>query len=98
MFDAVHGYGWRLVSFGPDSVGLKLSSASAELFLGILGGKCVHITPEQDQDGQYMGWFENQLGADHVVLIRPDFYVFGHAPSQEIDGLVEDLRDKLGLL
>lgn len=97
MFDGVHGYGWRLVSFGPDSVGFKLSSASAEQFLGTLGGKCVHIMPGQDQDGEYMGWFGNQLGADHVVLIRPDFYVFGHASAQELDGLVENLRDKLGL-
>ena len=97
MFDSVHGYGWRLISYGPDSVEARLSQNSTELFMRTLGGRCVHITPEQDEEGEYRDWFENQLGSDHVVLVRPDFYIFGHAPAGEVDGLVNELRVKLGL-
>lgn len=96
LFDKVHGYGWRLLNFGADSATDMLSEESKAFFIRILGGKCISVAPEQDFEGEYQSWFTDNLGLDHVVLIRPDFYVFGHAPAQEVNGLVEQLREMLG--
>jgi hypothetical protein len=49
------------------------------------------ITGWVDVDGNYARWFDT-LGA-RVVLIRPDFHVFGTAPGDNgsVDLLVADL-------
>ena len=47
-----------------------------------------------DLDGTYAQWFAQNQAA--VVLARPDFYIFGAAPT--LDGaeeLVADLRHQL---
>ena len=94
-FDDVYGYGWRLVSFGTD-IEASLSSASKTFFLQNLGGICVNVTQQADSSGEYRKWFECDLGVDHVVLVRPDFYVFGHVHRSQVDCLVDELRSKMG--
>jgi hypothetical protein len=82
-FDAVHGYGWMLVTMEktPDLTG------DAAAFFKTLGGKGVSISADED-DGEYAEWFAS-IGND-VVLVRPDFYVFGHGP--DANKLVDELR------
>lgn len=96
LFDKVHGYGWRLVNFGDSSVGDTLSEESKSFFVDRLGGQCVSVSADEDVSGEYRDWFADDLGADNVVLVRPDFYVFGHAPSSEVDSLVDQLREMMG--
>lgn len=95
-FDDVHGYGWRLLSLGDHSVESQLSDRSREFLVRQLGGRCVNVTAEQDSDGEYRDWFDTQMGTDHALLVRPDFYVFGHAASGEVNGMIEELRSKMG--
>jgi 2-polyprenyl-6-methoxyphenol hydroxylase-like FAD-dependent oxidoreductase len=49
-----------------------------------LGGVSVHFGPGGwvDVDGKYQRWFD-RLGA-RVVLVRPDFHVFGTAPGDTV--------------
>lgn len=96
LFDHVHGYGWILLTYGDSSVEDCLSEEARALFVEALKGKCVAVTPEEDYHGEYKEWFSNSLGLDNAVLIRPDFYIFGHAPVQKVNGLVEQLRDMMG--
>jgi hypothetical protein len=42
-----------------------------------------------DIDGDYTRWFR-ELSAD-VVVIRPDFYVFGAGAATDLPGLVDAL-------
>jgi hypothetical protein len=37
------------------------------------------------------------MGLDHAVLVRPDFYVFGHAQMIKVNALVADLRATMGV-
>lgn len=96
LFDAVHGYGWVLLNLGDTSVDSKLSRESRQFFTDVLGGKCISISSSQDYHGEYHAWFGNRMGLDHVVLIRPDFYVFGHVTTDKVDELVQELRTKMG--
>lgn len=95
LFDQVHGCGWRLLSLGHTSVEAGLSADSRSFFTGVLGGRCISVSPEEDVCGEYTRWFADDMGADHVVLIRPDFYVFGHAPVAGVNGLVQLLKAKV---
>ncbi|BEJ16608.1 hypothetical protein CspHIS471_0600090 [Cutaneotrichosporon sp. HIS471] len=92
LFHDVHGHGWFLLSFGSQ---VEISEASRGFFVDVLGGKCVTVSPHEDAKGEYAAWFE-RLGKDQVVLIRPDFYVFGHAALVDVDTLVGELRTKMG--
>jgi catechol 2,3-dioxygenase-like lactoylglutathione lyase family enzyme len=48
----------------------------------------------RDVDGRLTAWLTKY--AAHAVLVRPDFYVFGSAPSaRELPALFEDLRSQL---
>ncbi len=96
LFDDVHGYGWFLLAYGNKSVESQLLDEDREFFLDGLKGQCVNISAEEDVSGEYRDWFADHMELDSVVLIRPDFYIFGHAPSAEVNGLVQDLRKKLG--
>jgi resorcinol 4-hydroxylase (NADPH) len=97
LFDDIVGHGWQLLSRGDDPIN-ALEGNARELALrltmvtaGFGPGGNVH-----DIKGDYHAWF-NRLGAD-VVLVRPDFYVFGTAEtSGGADALVRDLGEKLGL-
>lgn len=93
LFDHVHGHGWKLLSLEP--IEHLLSQTSRDFFGRLLGGKCVRISTAEDVSGEYSQWFSNDMGPDHVALIRPDFYVFGHAPAPEVNDLVLALRAKL---
>jgi hypothetical protein len=49
-----------------------------------------------DVDGRLTQWL--RMHGAHAVLVRPDFYVFGSAPSPEsLPALVGDLRAQLAL-
>ncbi len=95
LFDQVHGYGWRLLNLGDRSIESLLSEELTRYFSTALSGRCVSISAEEDFEGEYRDWFHTHMALDHVVLIRPDFYVFGHAPTEEVDTLVQNLRSKL---
>jgi hypothetical protein len=61
-----------------------------------LGGRSAHFGPGglEDAEGKYAPWFE-RLNAS-VVVIRPDFHVFGGVrDSSGTDGLVRDLADRI---
>ncbi len=88
----MHGYGWFLLSPSRTPV---LSAESTAFFVDTLGGKIVSVSLEEDVEGGYAAWFDG-LGSDQVVLVRPDFYVFGHAAMPEVDALVGELQAKLG--
>lgn len=95
FFDDVHGYGWRLVTMSQSRLEDLLTEESRDFFLRRLGGKCVNITPAEDITGEYQQWFCEDLGRDDVVLVRPDFYNFGHASVEEVNDLVQSLHAKL---
>lgn len=94
FFDKVHGYGWVLLTFGDTSCDASLSGRSRDWFLDTLGGKCVSVSASEDTGGEYADWFAGSLG-NGVVLVRPDFYVFGHRPVESVNGLVDELRSKM---
>ena len=66
-------------------------------FLGRIGARILHVTRARmemadsvvDIDGDYARWFR-ELAAD-VVVIRPDFYVFGAGAATGLPGLVDAL-------
>jgi hypothetical protein len=94
-YDQIYGYGWRLVTMSPVPLESLLNDEARHLFIDRLSGKCINIKPEEDITGEYSEWFEKDLGQDHVVLIRPDFYNFGHAHVSEVNTLVGQLRSKM---
>ncbi len=95
LFDDVLGRGFSLVSPRGDPA----AQLDAELaaFFASLGGTSAHVAPDgpvADLNRGYARWFAANRAA--VVLQRPDFYVFGTAPS--LDGarpLVAALRARL---
>jgi len=96
LFDDVVGGGWALVSpLGDPATALDRDLAD---FLASLGGVTAHVSaagPLVDLNGGYARWFA--VHGAGVALQRPDFYVFGTAPT--LDGarpLVASLRRKLG--
>lgn len=95
LFDQVHGCGWRLLNIGPKSLESHLSHDARDFFCGVLGGTCISVSSDEDVGGEYSQWFANDMGRDHVVLIRPDFYVFGHASVSEVNDLVQQLKAKM---
>ena len=49
-----------------------------------------------DLDGRLTAWLSGH--GVHAVLVRPDFYVFGSAPTaEELPTLLDDLRSQLYL-
>ena len=94
-FDDAVGRGFALVSPVGDPA-RALGAASARFFAS-LGGFTAHVgrgAPIEDLRGGYARWFAERGAA--VALVRPDFAVFGSAPS--LDGapaLVEALRERL---
>jgi 2-polyprenyl-6-methoxyphenol hydroxylase-like FAD-dependent oxidoreductase len=94
-FDDVVGRGFILVSPSADPAGLLAPALRA--FFASLDGISVHVAPEgpvHDVNGTYARWFANKgVG---VVLQRPDFHVFGTAPTVEgTTGLVRGLQAAL---
>lgn len=97
LFDDIVGRGWQLLSRGDDPIntlGPGAREVAQRLTLVTAGfGRGANV---RDVQGDYRTWFD-RLGAD-VVLVRPDFYVFGTAETSDgADALVRDLGEKLGL-
>jgi predicted short-subunit dehydrogenase-like oxidoreductase (DUF2520 family) len=98
LFDEVFGHGWILLSMQPDFSQASLDAEAHDFFINRLAGKCISITARQDLTGEYSSWFAEEMQVGHVVLIRPDFYVFGHCSSTEASSLVKELGRELGAL
>jgi hypothetical protein len=95
-FDDLVGRGFTLLSPVADPTHLLDPDLAA--FFASLGGTSAQVAPEapvHDLTGSYARWFtKHGVG---VVLQRPDFHIFGTAPS--VDGtsaLVRQLRSVLG--
>jgi 2-polyprenyl-6-methoxyphenol hydroxylase-like FAD-dependent oxidoreductase len=97
LFDDVVGGGFVLIGAREDP--LAPLSARERAFLEEIGARSVWLAGDgavADLDGAYAAWF---AAADcEVVIVRPDFYVFGTATSpDELPELVEALRQALGV-
>jgi len=94
-FDDVIGRGFALVSpVGDPATALDADSAR---WFASLCGFAAHVganAPIADVCGGYARWFADHHAA--VALVRPDFAVFGSAPSLDGAGaLVAELRGRL---
>jgi 2-polyprenyl-6-methoxyphenol hydroxylase-like FAD-dependent oxidoreductase len=81
---------------GRDRDPAELLSPAQEAAWQQLGGRSAHFGPGglTDTEGKYVAWFE-RLNAS-VVLVRPDFQVFGGArTSHTADGLVHHLMQRV---
>jgi 2-polyprenyl-6-methoxyphenol hydroxylase-like FAD-dependent oxidoreductase len=84
------------VLLGRDRDPIELLSASLRATWQQLGGKSAHFGPGglSDPGAKYAAWFEH-LDAS-VVVIRPDFHVFGGVSDPyATEGLVQDLTDRV---
>ncbi|KAK4047063.1 hypothetical protein OIV83_005626 [Microbotryomycetes sp. JL201] len=97
LFDEAFGYGWMLLSLGRQTVEAQLAQPQHEFFVGRLGGKFIALDQGMDIDGEYHRWFETSMTADSVVLIRPDFYVFGSERAGAANELVCQLQEMMGI-
>jgi 2-polyprenyl-6-methoxyphenol hydroxylase-like FAD-dependent oxidoreductase len=87
------------VLLGRDRDPVDLLAPSRRAVWDRLGGRSAHFGPGglEDVEGKYAFWFK-QLGAS-VVVIRPDFHMFGGVlDPQETDSLIHDLLRHLGLV
>jgi hypothetical protein len=84
LFDDVHGNGWRMVVHGADPV-------EAPPWFAAIGGSVIAL---DQPDPWFDRWF-----ADHdtaFALQRPDFYLYGTAPTADAAAsLLDDLRKDL---
>ncbi|MCP2256265.1 3-(3-hydroxy-phenyl)propionate hydroxylase [Prauserella aidingensis] len=99
LFDEVCGSGsFTLIGLDADPAS-ALGPQASELW-SRLRGSSYHVgspAPWHDVDGTYQKWLGG-AGAG-VVLVRPDFYVFGSGQSgADADRLVLELGNKLGIL
>lgn len=100
LFDDVAGTGWRLLTI--DKALADNLDRSEQAVIEAVDAKVVVIQqgPGGDVDdvsGRYSRWFA-QLGAK-LILVRPDFYVFGAANDPESRRkLIDELREKLCLI
>jgi 2-polyprenyl-6-methoxyphenol hydroxylase-like FAD-dependent oxidoreductase len=99
LFDDVVGRGFQLIVAGGDP--LDQLDPGARALLDTLDVTIASLTPDaphgvQDLDGRLGVWLAEH-GA-HAVLVRPDFYVFGSAASQNaVPQLLDDLRSQLAI-
>jgi 2-polyprenyl-6-methoxyphenol hydroxylase-like FAD-dependent oxidoreductase len=88
LFDDVHGAGWRLVAIDVDTSEIALS---VRQWFESIGGKIVRM---DRPDAVCCRWF-----TEHDItcaLQRPDFYLYGTAPSAALAStLLDDLRTHL---
>ncbi|MBM4243284.1 MAG: bifunctional 3-(3-hydroxy-phenyl)propionate/3-hydroxycinnamic acid hydroxylase [Deltaproteobacteria bacterium] len=96
LFDDVVGRGWTLLSLDGDpsqALPAELAAWFASLG-GIAAGIGTGGAPIGDVDGRATAWLRESGAA--VVLQRPDFYVFGGAPTlADTPALVTALRARL---
>lgn len=78
-----------------------LGQGQAE-FLAQLGTTFAHVGPQGsnaeviDADGRYHGYFEEH--GIEVLVVRPDFYVFGSAKLADLPAVIQDLLNQLRLV
>ncbi|MDT0307548.1 bifunctional 3-(3-hydroxy-phenyl)propionate/3-hydroxycinnamic acid hydroxylase [Streptomyces sp. DSM 44917] len=98
--DDVLGGGWSLLSRRAGA--LAALDQERRGFLAALGVRATHLSPAPLETGEsavdldltYSGWFE-AIGAE-VVLVRPDFTVFGTAVALDgLPALVDELRARI---
>jgi 2-polyprenyl-6-methoxyphenol hydroxylase-like FAD-dependent oxidoreductase len=97
LFDDIVGTGWTLISrLAVARLGIDDDKLA---FLQSLGGQVVHVTRAKapgavvDMDAEATRWLD-QLDAD-VVLVRPDFYVYGAARADGAAALLDSLRRQM---
>ncbi|HVP02753.1 MAG TPA: bifunctional 3-(3-hydroxy-phenyl)propionate/3-hydroxycinnamic acid hydroxylase [Solirubrobacteraceae bacterium] len=79
-----------------DGTGLAALSDAQRAVLDALGVASLRLDAARELDGRTTAWLDEH-GA-YAVLVRPDLYVFGSAPSAaELPALIDDLRDRLDL-
>lgn len=102
-FDDIVGRGWVVLS-RKARLRERLTS-EAQAILERLGATTIHVTKATmpsdfhsavDRDGVYAAWFD-KLGAD-VIVVRPDFYVFGSARETAVEELLSSLAGQLDLV
>jgi 2-polyprenyl-6-methoxyphenol hydroxylase-like FAD-dependent oxidoreductase len=84
------------VLLGRDGDPIERLSPPTRATLQRLGGRTAHFGPGglTDSEGKYASWFE-RLNAS-VILIRPDFHVFGGVlDASATEGLVHNLVDRV---
>jgi 2-polyprenyl-6-methoxyphenol hydroxylase-like FAD-dependent oxidoreductase len=95
LFDDVVGRGWVLL--GADGDPGRALGPDQRAFFASLGGVSAHIgagAPLADLDGRYERFFEST--GVRIVLVRPDFHVFGTAKDPaEASGLIDSLAREL---
>jgi hypothetical protein len=92
----VGGARFTLLSPLEDPAG-RLGAAAAAAWRRI-GGVSVHVgsgPAYEDVDGHYAAWFAER--DVEVVLVRPDFYIFGGGALEDTDELVRELVAALAL-
>ena len=97
LFDDVVGPGFQLIVAAGDP--LHGLDAGSRAVLDTLDTSIASLSTDaphgvRDVDGRLTAWLEEH--AAHAVLVRPDYYVFGSAPSPaEVPQLLNDLRTQL---
>ena len=97
LFDDVVGHGWTLLSLDGDP--LRALPDDLAAWFRSIGGIGTQLgaegaAPVTDVDGRATAWLRESGAA--VVLQRPDFYVFGGAPTLAgTPALVAALRARL---
>ena len=98
-FDDVVGRGFQLIAAAGDPLA-RLATEQRTL-IDLLDMTVATLDTDaphgvRDLDGRLTAWL-SQHGV-HAVLVRPDFYVFGSAPTAEdLPALLDDLRSQLYL-
>lgn len=97
-FDDIIGRGWMIISSAP--IPTNLFSSEQQAFLEKLNTQFAHVTRENrssaiiDVEGAYTR-FMNEHDLE-VIVIRPDYYIFGGVASlKELPKLVDSLREQL---
>ena len=99
-YDDIAGPGFSLISLHGDPDVLLSSEQLA--FLDGLGAQRICLAGNgqasaRDADGELTGWL--QAAGVAAVIVRPDFYVFGSAPSpSDVGTLVDDLRTHMAVV
>jgi 2-polyprenyl-6-methoxyphenol hydroxylase-like FAD-dependent oxidoreductase len=99
-FDDLVGQGWVLMSLSTDP--RSVLNAQQLAFLDKLGTKIVQVRAAGEKgehevvdiDGDYTRFFAQ--GGFEAILTRPDFYIFGCAPSlRDLATLVDELQTQI---
>jgi 2-polyprenyl-6-methoxyphenol hydroxylase-like FAD-dependent oxidoreductase len=94
LFDDVVSGGWQLIGFEVDPLA-EVPDELRSWFDG-LGATTTTVSTDgevRDIDGAYRAWFaEHRCG---VVLVRPDFYIYGTGGPRDVERLLRSLRDEL---